>query len=482
LEALAHTAKLLEFLLNWRVILDILLFAAGLFFLYRTLLRLGTWQIVAGIGFAIAVFFVASMLDLKSIKWVYSNVSHVAVIGLIVIFQPELRKILERAVSLRRRGLGKGGAALSLVIADAIFTLAEQRRGAILVFPGKEPVKERLAGGWPLNADPTFPLVLSIFDPNSPGHDGGLVIEKGRLTQFGVRLPISKTNRLSAELGTRHHAAMGLSEECDALVIVVSEERGTVIIFSNGKHNVSRDRNEVDSIIATHWEKTASYAPMSYKERKGWILFTEIATCLVVAIVFWLTVILAQAEIREKGFTAPIEYVSIPERLALIGVKPTEVKLHLAGPKSELDEIEPSQLGVKIDLSRAMAGKQLFDISNDNVALPRGVKLVGAEPSNLSLRLEEIVVRKVAIQPQLVGNLPKGLKLVSIKLNPRELDVLSPSGDKKETVNLVTTPIYLETIEGNVKLLARIIAPPNVKPAEKSWPEIEVMIKVKPRP
>ena len=93
------TFKMLKLMLDWRVILDILLLAAALFLLYRTLHRLGAWKIVAGIFLAIAIFVIANILDLKGIRWLYSNLSQVALIGLIVIFQPEIRKVFERAAS-----------------------------------------------------------------------------------------------------------------------------------------------------------------------------------------------------------------------------------------------------------------------------------------------------------------------------------------------------------------------------------------------
>ncbi len=97
---------LIKALLNWRTALDILLMAAGLFFLYRTLLRLGTWRIFVGILAALGLFLIASLLDLRGLEWIFGNLSQVAVIALIVIFQPEIRKIFERAVSVRRAETG----------------------------------------------------------------------------------------------------------------------------------------------------------------------------------------------------------------------------------------------------------------------------------------------------------------------------------------------------------------------------------------
>jgi DNA integrity scanning protein DisA with diadenylate cyclase activity len=105
---------------GWHAIVDILVIAAGLFFLYRTLLHLGTWRIVAGIIVALFIFFIASVLNLKGLEWIFGNLSQVAFIAMIVIFQPELRKIFERAASLRRSEIRDVGAELSQVIVDSL--------------------------------------------------------------------------------------------------------------------------------------------------------------------------------------------------------------------------------------------------------------------------------------------------------------------------------------------------------------------------
>jgi len=481
LDTLISLLRLFRALLDWRVILDILLIAAVLYFLYRTLLRLGSWKIVTGIFLAMVLFIAANMLDLKGISWIYSNLSQVAAIALIVIFQPELRKIFERAATLGGKKLDKSGSALAALYGDAAFTLAEHSRGAILVFPGRDPINRWLTGGFELNADSTLPIILSIFDPNSPGHDGAVVIENSKLERYGVRLPMSKTGRLSDELGTRHHAAMGLSEATDALVVLVSQERGTVKTFVDGMVQNAHDRKHVTEQILSHWENTASSAIELYEYRKRRNLIPEMAISLALALVFYSTVVISKMEIREKSVTVPIEYISAPEDLTLAGDNPTEIKLHLTGPKSDLDEVRPSQLNVKIDLSKAKAGRQVVVVSEENIQLPRSVKLVNATPSSLSLSLEEIVESEAEVQPQLVGTLPKGLELVSVEVNPKVVKVLSPAGDTEERVNLVTAPIYLESIKEDVTLVRKVIAPPNLRPRGKKWPEIEVSINVRPK-
>jgi hypothetical protein len=351
----------------------------------------------------------------------------------------------------------------------------------MFVFPGKDPIKRWLTGGYDLNTETTLPIILSIFDPNSAGHDGAVVIENGKLERYSVRLPMSKTGRLSEEFGTRHHAAMGLSEVTDALVVVVSEERGKVTTFLDGTVHETPNGQEVAEQILSHWQKTGSSAIERYEYRKRRNLVPEMAISLALALAFYSTVVISKMEIREKAFTVPIEYTSAPENLSLAGDNPTEIKLHLTGPKSDLDKVNPSQLNVKIDLSKAKAGRQVLEVSKENIQLPRTVKLVNASPASLSLSLEEIVETEVKVQPQLVGTLPQGLELVSVYLNPETIKVLSPASDTQQGVNIMTTPIYLESIKQDVKLLKKIIAPPNLQPKGRDWPEIEVSLDVRPK-
>ena len=262
---------LIKGLIGWKAVVDIVIIAAGLFFLYHTLLRLGTWRIVAGIMLAGFLFLIANFLDLKGLEWIFGNFSQVAVIALVVIFQPELRKIFERAASVRRSEIRDVGAELTRMIVDSLFKLAAQRRGAIVVFPGKEPIQEWLSGGFKLDARPSVPLIMSIFDPNSPGHDGALIIQKGQFQRFGVRLPVSQRSKLPDEFGTRHHAAMGLTEKSDALAIVVSEERGKISVFDQGNYRPVDDPEKLTQIITSHWKQTASY-PFGLPREKndGW--------------------------------------------------------------------------------------------------------------------------------------------------------------------------------------------------------------------
>jgi diadenylate cyclase len=473
-------AALIRELLNWRSLLDIALIAALLFFLYRTLIRLGTWKILAGIVIAVLVFIGAQTLELKGTEWIFGNLSHVAVIALIVIFQPELRKLFERAATIRGVRPPDVGEKLAAEIAEALFRIAHQRQGAIAVIPGREPLQEWLAGGHVLNAAPSIPLMLSIFDPNSPGHDGALVIRDGRFQRFGVRLPASQSDKLPAEFGTRHNAGMGLSERADALVIVVSEERGMVSTFLRGAQRQVANPDRLAEAICSHWKDSAT-AGLQWADRENrWLIAPQLAASLALAMVFWGALIVVQGEALEKVVTVPVEFTAPPPNLMLMGDKQKAMRLHLSGLRSDLEAMGPSQLNVKVDLSRAVPGKQAFVINRDNLRLPKDVRLLDVSPASLELSLVEIVQREVAVSPQLVGKLPAGMALQEIAVSPSRVVVHLPAEmGKDKAVELRTTPIYLDGIQESTRLFCKIIASPSIHPVDRRWPDVEVGITLK---
>jgi diadenylate cyclase len=315
---------------NWREALDITILSVGLFFAYRTLRRLGTWKMVLGVLIAIAIFLLAYLLDLTSVRWIYSSLSQVALISLIVIFQPEIRKILERAASLGGRKVLREETDLAVLIADTTFEMASIKQGALMVLPGRESIQEWLNGGHLLEAELSHPLIMSIFDDHSPGHDGAMVIENGKITRFGARLPLSATGTLAEEYGTRHHAAMGLSEVSDALAIVVSEERGGVTIFHHGMMQALEGSIILRSRIVAHWENYAPHVEGPQRRKIPWVPFTEILISVGIACLIWAVLFVSEGSMIQKGVTVPITYTGLPQDMALVEERPTESWISLS--------------------------------------------------------------------------------------------------------------------------------------------------------
>ena len=374
-------------MLNWRVSLDILLITAAIYALYQFLRVTGTWKIASGIMVAGGIFVIARLLNLKGIVWIYSFLSPIILISLIIIFQPEIRKILERTATLMGKQPRRQETKLAFVLSEATFELARKRHGAIMVLPGKDAVKLWVSEGISLDAVVSFPLMVSLFDPNSPGHDGAVLIENDRAAAYAVRLPLSDTDSLPKEYGTRHYAGLGLSEVTDALVIVVSEERGRVTLFHRGTMEVIEHKEMLSARITHHLLSTATTTLKPRFTRKN-LRLKEIGVSFFLAFLFWSTVVLTQSELRESSYTIPIDYINIPEGVSVVAESISEVRVHVLGQRSDLQRIVESRLRVRVDLSGASPGKKSVVLANRNVVLPSGLKVTAIEPSSIEIVLE----------------------------------------------------------------------------------------------
>jgi diadenylate cyclase len=212
------------------------------FVLYRVLLVFrGTVaiQMLAGLGFLMAARFVSRQVDLRSLSFVLENFWAFWVLALIVLFQPELRRTLAQAGRSRllQRVVGRGSAERRQLLEEitrAVEALAEKRIGALIAVERQVGLRAYAELGVPIEAAVSAELLGSLFQPGSPLHDGAAVIQGDRVTAAGCFLPLSRNLGLSRTLGTRHRAAVGLSEETDAAVVVVSEETGMVSVAVDG--------------------------------------------------------------------------------------------------------------------------------------------------------------------------------------------------------------------------------------------------------
>ena len=478
------SSSFIEAAFSWRTILDIALISTALFFLQRTLMRLGTWKIMAGIFLALFVFIGAHVLGLRGIEWIYNNVSHVALIGLIVIFQPELRKVLERAVWVSRSKRQSSDDRIPVLIADCLNAMAKDCCGALIVYPGREPIGEKTSGGFALNAVASYPLILSIFDSSSPGHDGAIIIEGERITRFGVRLPMSSSSRLSNSYGTRHHAAMGLAEQTDALALVVSEERGKVSAFFDGQMQPMDNTEEISAVIIGHLQGLG----LMRKKKKAWIpsktSLLHALISLFVATLFSLSVLDTARNVVERSVTSAVDYTAAAaDGSVLVGDKATEVQLHLSGPLTEMETLSQNPPHVAIDLGVLDQGKHSVVITSDNLSLPKNVTLLDVSPAQLELTLAPMEEKNLAITPQLVGKLPAGLKLKKVILKPEEVLVTMPkTKTERDSFKIMTTPIYLDSITTDSRIFCGVIARPSIQPVAKNWPDVEVLIEVEAKP
>ena len=224
---------------GFRDVVDILLVAVILYKSYEMLKDTRAITLAKGLFVMMGVALGAYILELHAIYWLLSKSIYLLFMALPIVFQPELRRALERI------GQGKFlGSAVYLNAEEAdtlvneidkvVFNMSAKKIGALIVLEREIGINELIDTGIRVDGLVTAPFMMNVFIPNTPLHDGAAVIRGNRMIAAGCLLPLTENRSLSTELGTRHRAALGLSEQCDAVVVIVSEETGIVSIAENG--------------------------------------------------------------------------------------------------------------------------------------------------------------------------------------------------------------------------------------------------------
>jgi len=255
---------------GFRHVLDFIVIFVLVFLLVSLIRKTRATIILIGLMFLSLIYFLSIILNLVIAKTVLQSFFGAFLIIFTIIFQRELRRFLGFLGSVATGGKIQPPSDNSLrAIIKATQKMAENKTGALIVFPGQENIERLLDGGIKLNGHISYQLIQSIFDSASPGHDGALVINKDLVRRFGVHLPLSENPEASKGLGTRHRAALGLAESSDALCIVVSEEKGTISIAYNKKLFVVRDEEELEKTLQKFINKTS--APLNLGTFQVWV-------------------------------------------------------------------------------------------------------------------------------------------------------------------------------------------------------------------
>lgn len=212
-----------------RPLLDILILSLIIYYIYKILVHTRAIQLVKGAFLIAFLYAVAFFLQLSTLLWILNSLATVLVIIIAVVFQPELRSIFTRIGQGEWFRFNTRAKPYQLdTVLNAVEVLAGQRRGCIIVFARRVGLKNVLETGTRINAELSSSLLLTIFGHDTPLHDGAVVIQGGRILCAGCFLPLSDQMDIRRSFGTRHRAALGLAEDTDAVILVVSEESGAL--------------------------------------------------------------------------------------------------------------------------------------------------------------------------------------------------------------------------------------------------------------
>ncbi|MCL2266227.1 MAG: diadenylate cyclase CdaA [Treponema sp.] len=219
-----------------RPFLDIALLAFIIYKGYELLEKTQALVLVKGAGFLALVYGIAFLLNLTTLRWVLTLIAPGLFIAIAIVFQPELRKIFMR---LGQTDFFRPNTIVNIGKLDAVVTAAEllsqQKRGMLVVFPRKVNIKNITDTGTRINAEISSSLIVAVFAFDGPLHDGAMIIQNGKITAASCLLPLSERQDIRKSFGTRHRASLGMAEQSDAVILIVSEESGAISLAYDAK-------------------------------------------------------------------------------------------------------------------------------------------------------------------------------------------------------------------------------------------------------
>ncbi len=377
--------------LRFADILDILFLTILSYHLYLWFRGTKAYKALIGLLVLGVAFTLARTWGLFLTTWVFQIFWQVLVILLIILFQSEIRQVLERVDPLQALRLRKFSLPEKWVpeFTQGVFSLAKRTIGALIVIERQDRVKEFITEGQHLEGKPSPELLLSIFHKESPLHDGAILIQRGNITQAACYLPLSPESDLPKEWGTRHRAALGLSERCDAMIIVVSEERGEVSIGTSKKITPIDKPQQFSELIT---EAIRPYNPqrITWQERlrsfvtRRWQV--KLGTLCLVSIL-WL--LLAGQQNFETSFSVPLRIKDLPSTMQIIEPLDPKVKIKVRGLRKDASILSEKNVSAQIDLSLAHPGKKEFTINREHIRLPNErLYVVNIEPHQIEFKFK----------------------------------------------------------------------------------------------
>ena len=472
-----------DFLINVRIadVIDVAIISVFFYLILNWLRQSTSRQSIIGITSLFGLYVLARLTEMYLTELLIEAFFAVILIGIVVVFQSDIRRLFERIGSWSifwKNSRTPFDNRTTNTITEAVAKMAEKKTGALLVLKGKENIDRHIHGGIPLNGKLSIPLLHSIFNPKAPGHDGAVLLEGEHIMRFGAHLPLStKLDKISRG-GTRHAAALGLAEQCDALVVVVSEERGTISVAQNGTIRELESGNQLKGILDEHWETQLEGQESAFK---NWWNSRDLGTALAsvtLAVIFWFAFAF-QTETVYRTFSVPIEYRNLQSsNIVLQDSVPLEARLTLAGSDQAFRLFDQSQLVVSFNLNN-YAGKDELVITENNVNLPSDLRLFEVNPRSLEIRAQKLNEYTLPVEVTTRGSLPGDLSLISMKPDRDSIRVMMAESTTEVPGNLLTRPLDLSSITSSTSLQTQLVIPEYIRLPENTSQEITVAINVK---
>ena len=406
-------------------------------------------------------YFLATKLGLILTSVLFQYVWAAIIIVLVIVFQPEIRQMLDRASPIRHwrnRHYQSSDSGVVDEIVNAVTELARQRTGALLVFQRFDGLDHLIVKGKELDSSLSTELLQAIFQKNSPLHDGAVSISRDRIKAAACILPLSRDEELSAKYGTRHRAALGICERSDAICVVVSEERGEVSLVEGSEITHFKQRNEFRAAI----EKCLSNHGSGHGDERShdwtavvWSNWRLKLLALATSIFLWFLIVGPQRS--EIGLSVPIQYTNLPASMEIIGPWMDRVDVRAKGSASGLENLNPGSVRAVVDLGKVVPGLNFFRLTPNSLQVPPGITISQIRPSDLQLNIDAASVKVFKVVPTIVGALPDRTKIV---VSPSEVKIRASQGDIKKLTSVTTDPVNISELALKQKIKIPVIVKP----------------------
>jgi len=372
-------------------ILDIFLVAVAVYVVALFIKQTRSYMLAGVILMMTTIYILSQNMNLTLTRSILQPAYTFIFIAIAIVFQRELRRFFRWIVVGRldiftnAKKISKGSSA---EIAEALLFMASKKIGAILVFPGRQDIDDMLEGGQVLGGTITKEILLSIFDSSSPGHDGAVIIDGDSVKQFGVHLPLAREYTNYNKTGTRHRAAAGITEDTDAIALVVSEERGVISIFREGKmivlENEDKLRRTLKDLTGESERKNTNFWHYFFVRNIETKLFAGAFSIVLWAIFF------TQTGIVKKEYSIPLSFQLLSPALEIDATSGKKlVKIIVEGKSSDINSLSSDKIEVRIDAKNFGTGTQQIVLTEDMINVPSFIQVSDIAPDTVTVKVTE---------------------------------------------------------------------------------------------
>lgn len=374
--------------------LDILVMTFFIFTVLVWFKRTRAAFVLTGILIVAGFYLLARQFNLILTASVFQAFFAVILVAVVVIFQEELRHFFERVavLGLQSRFGSKKISNLSsaevAILVRSLSDFAKERIGILIVIRGKDMILRHLEGGEELNGVLSEALLKSLFDPHSLGHDGAMIIEGNTVSRFGCHLPLSKNFRLLGERGTRHAAALGLSELSDALCLIVSEETGVISYTRHGGlHSVS-DPESLNLLLDSFYQEIFPRPmPATWRDFFKRNLKEKLIALTCASLLWFLHV--HGSKIVDRSFQIPIEIPELSKQLLVSEMDPQSIRVTFSGPRRAFYFLTKEKIHLELKAWQLKEGVDALRISSSDITAPKNFTIENIHPRKVKVRIEK---------------------------------------------------------------------------------------------